>query len=104
MNRMVYHGWISVVKTYLKEKGIHISVRRTRLPPDVEGDCTPVAEDFYRIRISRDATYDKACEALTHELGHVLDGCLHEHGPSWGVSYSEAYALWAKFVEACNEQ
>jgi hypothetical protein len=74
-----------------------ISVRRTKLPHGLDGDCRLKNDKFY-IRIDKTLPENYAIDVATHEIAHCLSWNheFDEHGDSWGKAYSIVYR---KFLE-----
>ena len=74
-----------------------VSIRRTRVPYDVQGDCQRLAAG-YRIRIDRELGEAHQIDVLLHEYGHTL-AYEPEHGAAWGKAYARVYRAYLAWVE-----
>lgn len=83
-----------------------ISVRRKKLPKQLEGVCWKNDKKFY-IHICSSIDESRAMDVLLHEWAHAIawnnlldavktDEEFHKlsHGPEWGVAYSKVYAVY----------
>lgn len=83
-----------------------ISVRRLKIAKNTSGDCEKISKNKFRIRISKNASEQEACDILLHEYCHVLSWEEHEqgktHGIVWGKKFSEVYRIYEKICDNIN--
>ena len=76
-----------------------VSVRRTKMPKDYDGDCI-LKDDIFYVRIDKNIPQWYAIDVLIHELAHVLawgKDLTDVHGACWGKAYSKVYRLFLEF-------
>jgi hypothetical protein len=74
-----------------------VTVRRTRVPGDVQGDCQQLTNRF-RIRIDKDLSEAHQIDVLLHEYGHAL-AYEPEHLAAWGKAYARVYRGYLAWLE-----
>ena len=76
-----------------------VSVRRVKLK-NLDGLCV-LKDDRFVISISKELTPEHAIDVLLHEYAHTVSWKREDddHGPLWGVAYSNIYRLFLeKFI------
>ena len=74
-----------------------ITVRRSKLPDDTDGDCQFKVDHFF-IRINKNLTDGESVDALIHEFAHThaWSDSLEMHNDEWGKAYSRIYRIVLK--------
>mgnify|MGYP001354812276 CR=1 FL=1 len=102
-----YRKIVQIIKKNFPE--YKVSVRRTKLPDTLCGDCRLVngkkKRKEFLIRINNRLSEDLAIETFVHEWAHVI--AWHapgdDHGCHWGRAYSKVYRIYLnEYVEVCN--
>jgi hypothetical protein len=94
--------FVSLVRHFKKDfSEYRFSVRRVGMNPDF-GDCWKRPDGSFLIRIRKNISEDAQLILLPHEVGHMLsydtDKHPSQHGPHFGIGYSEAWQSYLRWV------
>ena len=92
----MFRSLVCFLKKYLPADRA-VTVRRTRLPADEQGDCLQ-STGCYKIRVDRRLNEAHQIDVLLHEYGHTL-AYEPEHGVAWGKAYARVYRTYLQWLE-----
>jgi hypothetical protein len=78
-----------------------LSIRRTQLKCDLDGQCE-LQKELFVIKINKKLTEYHAIDVVIHEVAHAVawEKDKDIHGPNWGKAYAKVYRIFLnKFVE-----
>jgi hypothetical protein len=85
---------------------IKVSIRRTRVPKGLHGDCDFVSGKFL-IRLDNKDPESTSIWTLTHEFPHTMSWdewvATGKHGPKYVKAYERVYRAYEDWVEFCSK-